>query len=45
MLRKQLFTIALCFGFSAAFSQEVCNLFFLGLELHAAAPDSALCII
>ena len=25
MLRKQLFTIALCFGFSAAFSQEVCR--------------------
>ena len=25
MLRKQLFTIALCFGFSTAFSQEVCR--------------------
>ena len=25
MLRKQLFTIALCFGFSVAFSQEVCR--------------------
>lgn len=25
MLRKQLFTIALCVGFSAAFSQEVCR--------------------
>ena len=25
MLRKHIFTIALCFGFSAAFSQEVCR--------------------